>query len=569
MKMFLLGVNHAFIKIGLLFERKYTDLMTMFKNLITTINMWFIAPAGRVFHRDDFGFNPEDMDIFFEQLRQREAVAGDFQFNEPAQIPHDRLEDIPEYYDLFEPAPAYDAFDRPPVWSLFDGTLVDDAYVGIFEMFDLADVVVRFQSILRRQLAIAHLPARHTATAYPALGDERTCGCWMIQETQLISGPFSVASRVWLRKEHRGLGAPASLLGYPDSLLVAKQPNEWLFMSKTHQPCGCCFVSIHSAHSCHVTNEASFENGHNVKTIATMIMAHDHIKWQIGLMYGFFEHTLVVNNLIDRGEPQCPCGNARITPIVGSPWKPRRLMANPTSDLEDATVSKAVEFYANHITSLVRQYESLAGNRPKPGWDDLVNDVWGLWWSKYPSTADVTMKVSRHEQLPQCVKARIKAIEKRLSKSMGAIGVKIARDRSFETQTYQEWVEMETRRYETANEMSRSDQVRSLPQSAQEWLKSSAAKHQLNTLVRAMINDPPYGNVLKERFDKSFIYHGGKALPLPKPILERVRITRQRNAEQAERNAQAARLAIQRDADLRADLARQARDRRDARHMPV
>jgi len=567
--MFLLGVNHAFVKIGLLFERKYTDLITIFKNLITTINMWFIAPAGRVFHRDDFGFNPEDMDVFFQELRQRQVVADDFQFNEPAQAFHDRLEDIPEYYDVFEPAPAYDASDCPPVWGLYENDFINDAYLGVFELFELTQIVVRIQAALRRQLAIAHLPARHTATAYPILGDERTCDCWMVQETQLISGPFSVASRVWLKKEYRGLGATASLLGYPDALLVSKQPNEWLFMSKVHQSCGCCFVSIHSAHSCHVTDEVSFESGHNVKTIATMIMAHGHIKWEIGLVYGFLQHDSVINNLVDGGEPHCPCATTQNTPTVGHPWKPKRLTANPTSDLEDMTVSKAVEFYANHITSLVRQYESLAGNRPKPGWDDLVNDIWGLWWSKYPSTADVTMKVSRHEQLPQCVKARIKAIEKRLSKSMGAIGVKIARDRAFETETYQEWVEMETRRYETANEMSRSDQVRSLPQSAQEWLKSSAAKHQLNTLVRAMINDPHYGIVLKERFDKSFIYHGGKALPLPKPILERVRLTRQRNMEQAERNAQAARLAIQRDADLRADLAREARARRDARHMPI
>lgn len=541
----------------------------MFKNLITTVNMWFIAPAGRVFHRDDFGFNPGDMDVFFEQLRQRDREAGEFHFAEPAQILHDRLEDIPEYYDVFEPAPAYDASGRPPLWALFDGSLLDDAYVGIFEMFELADVVVRFQAILRRQLAIAHLPAQHTATAYPILGDERTCGCWMVQETQLVSGPFSVAGRVWLQKEHRGLGAPASLLGYPDALLVLKRPNEWLFMSKAHQSCGCCFVSIHSAHSCHVTDEVSFESGHNVKTIATMIMAHDHIKWQIGLMYGFSEHSSIMNSHVGGGEPHCPCGTAQVTSTAASAWRPRRLMVSPVSDLESDMVSKAVEFYANHITSLVRQYESLAGNRPKPGWDELVNDIWDLWWSKYPSTADVTMKVSRHEQLPQCVKARIKAIEKKLSKNMGAIGVKIARDRSFDTETYQEWAEMETRRYETANEMSRSDQVRSLPQSAQEWLKSSAAKHQLNTLVRAMINDPSYGIVLKERFDKSFMYHGGRALPLPKPILERVRITRQRNAEQAQRNAQAAHLAIQRDADLRADLAREARARRDARLMPI
>lgn len=569
MKMFLLGVNHAFVKIGLLFERKYTNLMTMLKNFITTLNMWFIAPTGRVFHRDDFGFDPTDMDTFFEQPPQGVGVAGDFHWHEPAQMFHDRLEDLPEYYDVFEPAPAYDASDCPPVWSLFEDTLIDDAYIGLFEMFDLPNVVVRFQAILRRQLAIAHLPARHTATAYPVLGDERTCDCWMVQETQLVSGPFSVAGRVWLRKELRGLGAPASLLGFPDALLVSKQSNEWLFMSKIDQLCGCCFVSIHSAHSCHVTDDVSFESGHSVKTIATMIMAHDHIKWQIGLTYGFLEHSSVLNNVVDGGEPHCPCAETQIETTAGPSWKPKRLMVSRTSDLEDATVSKATEFYANHITSLIRQYESLAGNRPKPGWDDLVNDVWGLWWSKYPSTADVTMKVSRHEQLPQCVKARIKAIEKRLSKSMGAIGVKIARDRAFETETYQEWVEMETRRYETANEMSRSEQVRSLPQSAQEWLKSSAAKHQLNTLVRAMINDPSYGYVLKERFDKSFIYHGGKALPLPKPILERVRITRQRNVEQAERNAQAARLAIQTDADLRAALAREARARRDARHMPI
>lgn len=366
-------------------------------------------------------------------------------------------------------------------------------------------------------------------TAFPRLGDLETCQCWMIQEaSKLCPREQFVIKLLFENWRELGAGLMVDHEGREGRVLTTTNTHR-VFLVDSVSPCGCMQILIYSATTCHFGKEVGLV-GHQLKHHLTVNGAYSSLgKFELINIHVYDRGLNGLRDIDDDSHlPSChhkadlsfkayrgPRGAKDYIPL-------RDRLARSSDQVERKTQHNdwAEEFWYLVDIRIATYHEQFRDRVVGRDWHDCVLSAKDTWFGPYPESADATIVHTTDISLPKCVKRRYKSVCGQLARTAYKYGGKILVEKSNGAKTYQEWVEMDRRRYELADTISRSDLVASCSQTARAWLKSANAKHMLNKVVYAALDDPVASEKYLKTFNSYFVnVMKGKALPIPKHLI--------------------------------------------------
>jgi len=420
----------------------------------------------------------------------------------------------------------------------------------------------------------------HAHTAFPVLGGEETCDCWMIQEAQMKS-PANWWARFLIADKYMRSSLIPFFHAELDGWLFKKPASglNYVLHPTPHQQE--CFVetwSVSTLSYCHLGLDPSFKAGHSFSEVlrleATAVgeLIFYHIAGDIP---SYFYQNLELT----KASPLCKCTSIRkpmstrlqaqlehkLT-FSDKTWlrrtdraknldyytQPRNVVPTGTKMLsgvrrrgdglteEEEAIYQVLEA---QFEGRVREYYRLIGSRSySKEFDERVEEYRSEFLRRSWVKGDERVVRFMDLEIPNWMKARNRQITRGLETlARREFKISIKNPKGFEeATTYQEWLELETRRYEDALAMSRSERVRALPQLAREYLKGAQAKHQIANIVRVSVQDPGEGERLLSVFNARFVkFFQGEVLPLAEDTLAKIQRERTRYLEMKAKNLSA------------------------------
>lgn len=385
-------------------------------------------------------------------------------------------------------------------------------------------------------------------TAFPNLGQDSTCNCIAYQGPQLTRGVNNLISRmVWGKTGlHTGVHNPGWLMDSGIEYLRIGSDSKRHFVLEQHpQECGCLTVVLSSFTECHLVLEQSFKEGHDYVTHLTFNCSLNtlHNSFQLNNVWGQNDQKFPdFAGELDNHLPSCPHKAAIKHEVYRGPRGPqlppievqkedkfikreRDLLlphlSSPLPRREQDMITVLLKKWRDLLSIRIREHDRLLGGRAPENWETVVQEVNERWWDIPQISPNFDLVRMEHHEVPHFIKRRLKTHFKTLSIAAGSKG-KILANHSFDAQSYQEWEEMDLRRYEDLHELSKSQRVKASSQTAQIWLRTDAAKHWYARVCRLLASNNPYGSKEFDKFNKVFKAYGGLELSHPALTIERI-----------------------------------------------
>jgi len=546
------------MKLGLLTAiRPFQSLLQKTQNYISNLLTTWLTRRSRVRSGNVGRFITEHEDelVFNDILFSRERF-----FDDGGEVSWQPYGETPSYEDA-NPVPPYAQYDWDPLpnyddvpitamevqeavsqfsWVHFDLTRAPSVPTVPESGPDYSGIdLIGFFDIVREENS-ASTAQGWIGSAFPSLGSEDTCSCWMIQPASPLS-PREIFAIKTLFEEYKTLGA-GIFLDHDGAegrvLSTVGVRRHWLI--ERIVACGCREIQYFSAHECHV-HDGTFLHGHDMIHHATINGALSNIgKFEIMNIHVFDRSGIAIRaGIEDNHLPPCHhrallrrevyTGPREVRNYV--PLATRLATVNPEPRRKPLDNKWAEQFYGL-IDIRVATYQNQFGSRQVgQDWHDVVDLVHNAWFEPYPDGSDASLVHTGEFDLPRCVKRRYKHLCSKLAVVAKTYGGKILADKAFDARNYQEWKEMNARRYELAEEMSNSEIAKSLPAHARLWLKTADAKHRLNRVVRTSLSDPARSVRMMKDFNQFFVnIIGGQSLKLPQAAIEKARANMEREA---------------------------------------
>jgi len=479
-----------------------------------------------------------------------------FQPNDEQAVEHGEVAEPPEWLPFYEdvhPVPMYSYHDEAAQPCYDDVPIHQDEILAVARLFEWAKIQLQeehaavtsqpevfeegmlemvagfFRNPRSEDTGHTQLEVVTAPTAFPALGQEHTCHCWMIQEASMLTPAEAVVVKV-LFESYRSLGGGVLITNEGiEGRLLTTRGNRRYYLVPSIPPCGCTDYGLFSATTCHLS-EGDYEVGHDVIHHATFHGSRNNLGKLEPMSVHVHKHVdaLLREGLHDDGIPPChhraPVRVERYHgPTLVRNYVPlsKRLL-QPVRQVEGRSQHDDLAEKFHYLIDIrIRTYENQFGARViGDDWHDCTNKVQTEWFAPFSGSADHTPVRTNDIVLPKCVKRRYKTLSSLLARAASVYGGKILIDKSFEASSYQEWAEMNQRRYELANELSHTDRVRAMPQVARTWLKTADAKHRLNRIVRKHLTDPAGAQRLLSEFNSFFVrVMGGSPIEIPVHLL--------------------------------------------------
>jgi hypothetical protein len=512
----------------------------------------------------------------------------------------------------------------PPVESILVNT---NANVLTFPGFD-SDLEARIQALIQSESEARRNPRtsckpfvsqRHRddddddkpkPTAFPVLGADETCSCWMFGETHKLTDRkhLVATTKLFLPGTIKGLGAIGTAEDFSEYVLIPGiHDNKRHFFVFDSSPCGCWSAILYSATTCHLTTGLGLTDGHDVRQLASfnfkVIEGSNQFILNSSHQYALINLPgLNIDDMDDLTVPRChhtvsskapiaPKGYTRLAPrrFIGSDSGAKikvdlvqlaqinapEIASSSHQDPISSNWSEVVGPWTPNLEARISDHWRAIGNKTvTSAWHDAIANAWAIWEEPIGQVDTARMKQSGHDLVPEIVKSRYRRCKKLLNKAAIPFKATIKADKSFDATTYQEWAEQERRRYEDIEAMSATQAVKASNSVARAWLKTANAKHQMAAVVRAMVSDEDYGKYLLQRMNNYFVNNlKGVKLTLPNSTWDKIKTQRSKLDKLAQAQASAARLAKLTEAEEYARMypvaAQKARDREARRQIAL
>jgi hypothetical protein len=412
----------------------------------------------------------------------------------------------------------------------------DDAY--LFQSINLRKFQAGTRAYLARMKISKLLHAKRAfppanTTAFPSLNTTDTCSCIHQQSAQPIKGVMNKGVKAIFRDKHLvGFYMPLiteSSVEYVVTKTFKKKPSgSEVFLSIRQKPrswhsrvCNAESYEIVERLACHLASGHGLDDGHAANVIYTFSCDDTGINSLVPKFAENDNHYDLSYDEASLNYPACPCQAGL---ALEAKYSVRR--SHFTSPLVAGRVLTSAE--ASLARSLLAistaEYWKQLNGRPMPiKLADVIDEADKEIYALVPPTAKEEEVKIRHHVMPHFLKRRIKRWESLVAREARLHGLIILKDHSFDAKSYQEWCEMECRRYEDAETMSYSERVCSSNQGAQLYLRGSYARHEMARIVRTWVRDESRGQAMFAKFNEDFVkYHHGNHLIMPAPLIAKI-----------------------------------------------
>ena len=347
------------------------------------------------------------------------------------------------------------------------------------------------------------------------------CSCWALKNSILTRGSITIVERTLIfEKQDRGLLQPHVLENgeeaYVSEVVAGKRT---IYHKIQHKGlCAGDLWEVGTLIDCHLGSGSDLFSGHNYIRLAQLNVVGSRTS-TLALFSKDFPTSFRVG-LESETDFGCLCQTPMPKFRASAPGYVRlqdRQSLKITKTMENQNLKNISQDYAYllscHINSILSQF----GNRVVPSFFHTeVKNAWLAWHAPFSDTADDSLTWSYDDQIPRCLRNRLKTIRGKIDRAARTAGVKTWQPAKTGADSAQESREIRRDRYALSHDLSRSELVASMSQEAQYWLKTARAQHLLNQVVRTWPKSQKEALNLYDKFNDNLVkYHNGIRLPLP------------------------------------------------------